>query len=120
MEELKAIVELRKDSNSIILIADIGMAMLVMDRKDYIDKATNLLVQPAYRTIDRDPTNKLRATLITIFRRIKRETGLEDSIYKYMFPMGWTSPEFHGLPKIHKTNTPLRPIVPNETQLHMG
>ena len=33
--------------------------MVVMDRKDYIDKATNLLVQPAYRTIDRDPINKL-------------------------------------------------------------
>ena len=35
--------------------------MVVMDRKDYIDKATNLLSQPAYRTIERDPTNKLNA-----------------------------------------------------------
>ena len=25
-----------------------------MDKKDYIDKATNLLAQPAYRTINRD------------------------------------------------------------------
>ena len=28
--------------------------MVVTDRKDYIDKANNLLAQPAYRTIDRD------------------------------------------------------------------
>ena len=71
--------------------------MVVMDRKDYIDKATYLLVQPAYRTIDSVPTNKLKAKLITILRRIKRETGLEESIYKYMYPMGCTSPQFFGL-----------------------
>ena len=62
--------------------------MVVMDRKEYIDKATNLLSQPAYRIIDRDPTNKLKAKLSTLHRKIKRETGLEDTIYKYMYPMG--------------------------------
>ena len=30
--------------------------MVVMDKKDYIDKATGLLDQPAYRTIESDPT----------------------------------------------------------------
>ena len=40
------------------------------------------------------------------------ESGLEENLYKYMYPMGytllvlWTS-------KIHKTCTPLRPIVSN-------
>ena len=61
--------------------------MVVMDRKDYIDMAKNLLVQPAYRTIDGDPTNKLKAKLTTILRRIKRESGLGDSIYKFMYSM---------------------------------
>ena len=99
--------ELRKDSNRIVLTADKGVAMLVMDKKDYIDMATNLLAQPTYRTINRDPTNKLKGKLITLFRKIKRETGLEDSIYKYMYPMISTSPKYYGLPNIHKTNTPL-------------
>ena len=49
--------------------------MVGMDRKDYIEKANSLLVQPNYRTIDRDPTNKLKAKLITILGRIKRESG---------------------------------------------
>ena len=43
----KALLELRKDSNRTILTADKGVAMVVMDRKDYIDKANNLLAQPA-------------------------------------------------------------------------
>ena len=83
--------------------------MIVMARKDYIEKATNLLAQPAYRTIDRDPTNKHKAKLITLLMKINRKPGLEDGIYKYMYPMHL--PKFYGLPKIHKTNTPLRPIV---------
>ena len=37
---------------------------------------------------------------------MKRETGLEDNIYKYMYHMECTSPKFYGLPKIHKANTP--------------
>ena len=99
--------DLRIDRNRIILTADKGVAMVVMDRKDYIEKETNLLEQPAYRTTDRDPTNKLKAKLITILKRIKTESGLEDSTYKLLYPMGCTSPKFYGHPKIHKTNTPL-------------
>ena len=91
-----------------------------MDRKDYIDKATHLLVQQAYRSNDRDPTNKLKAKLISTLRRIKRESGLEDSIYKQMYSMGYTSPKFYGLPKIHKANTPLRPIVSSRSSVIYG
>ena len=97
--------ELRKDSNRIVLTTDKGVAVVVMDRKDYIDKATNLLAQSAYRTINWDPTNKLKAKLITLLRKIKRETGLEDNIYKHMFPMECTSSKLYGLCKIHETNT---------------
>ena len=43
-----------------------------MNRKDYIDKVPNLLSQPAYRTIERDPTNKLKAKLITLLRNLKK------------------------------------------------
>ena len=39
--------ELRKDDNRIVLTVDKGVDMVVIDKKDYIDKATNLLSQPA-------------------------------------------------------------------------
>ena len=94
--------------------------MVVMDRKDNIEKATELLSQPVYRTIDWDPTNKLKAKIITLLRKIKGETGLEDHIYKYMYPMGCTSPEFYGLPKIHRDNTSLRPIVSSRGSVTYG
>ena len=65
--------ELKKDINRIILTADDGVAMVVMDREDYINKANNFVSQPAYRTIDSDPTNKLKAKPITLLRNIKRK-----------------------------------------------
>ena len=60
-----------------ILTADNGVAMVVMDRKDCIEETNSLLAQPAYRTINRDPINKLKAKLTTILRRIKREAPLQ-------------------------------------------
>ena len=66
--------------------------MVVMDKEEYIDKANSLISQEAYRSINRDPTNKLKAKFITIIRRIKRESGLGDIIYKSMYPTGCTSP----------------------------
>ena len=111
--------ELKGDKDRIILTSDKGVAMVVLDKKDYIDKASNLLVQPSYRTVEREQTNKLKAKLITILRRIKRESGLEENLYKYMYSMGYTSPKFYGLSKIHKSGTPSGLLYQAEAQLLM-
>ena len=44
--EREAIEELRKDKNRIILTADKGVSMVVMDRDDYNSKAEELLCYP--------------------------------------------------------------------------
>ena len=46
--------------------------MVVMDREDYINKVQELLAQPAYRSISKDPTNKVKAQLITKLRKDKK------------------------------------------------
>ena len=37
-----------------------------------------------------------------------------------MYPTGCVPPKFYGLPKIHKTGTPLRPIVSSRGSLTYG
>ena len=91
-----------------------------MDRQEYKNKANNLLAQPAYRPIPKDPTNKIKAELISILRKVKKETGLENSTYKYMYPMGCSTPKFYGLPRIHKPDTPLRPIMSSTGSVTYG
>ena len=85
--------------------------MVIMDRQDYINKANQLLNQNTYRSIAKDPTNSIKDKLINILKRVKNQTGLESSTYKSMYPTGCVPPKFYGLPKIHKPDTPLRPIV---------
>ena len=81
--------------------------MVIMDRQEYVSKSNQLLAQPAYRAIPRDPTNKIKSILINILKMIKSKTGLDNNTYKAMYPTGCEAPKFYGLPQIYKQDTPL-------------
>ena len=110
-EEIKALHELKKDKERIILTADKGVALVVMDKADYSSKSEELLNTSTYRKIPEDPTNRQKSRLINILKNIKSEGGLNEEIYKKMYPTGAVSPKYYGFPKIHKGGTPLRPII---------
>ena len=71
-QERIALSQLKKDQDRVILTADKGVALVVLDKEDYINKVWDLLSQPAYKEIPKDPTNKIKAQLITKLRRIQR------------------------------------------------
>ena len=81
-----ALRELKKDRDHIVLTADKGVAMVIMDRQDYINKANSLLKQNTYRSIPRDLTNTIKNKLISILKRVKNQTGLDSNTYKSMYP----------------------------------
>ena len=99
------------DRDCIVLTADKGVVMVIMDRQDYINKSNNLLNQPTYRAIPQDPTNTIKNKLINILKRVKSQTVLDSVTYKSMYPTSSVPPKFYGLPKIYKPDKPLRPIV---------
>ena len=119
-QERIGLFQLKKDKDRLILTADKGVAMVVMDKEDYTNKAQELLSKPAYKEIPRDPTNKIMAQVITKLRKIKKDTNLGEGTYKAMYSTGCVLPKFYGLPKIHKTGNPLRPIVSSRGWLLMG
>ena len=111
-DEIITMKQLKADKNCMVLTADKGVALVVIDTVDYIKKAKEILEDTnTYRVIQTDPTNKLKNKLINILRRTKATTGLQENIYRKMYPTGASPPRFYGLPKIHKKNIPLRPIV---------
>ena len=115
-QEGRGLAQLKEDKDRLVITADKGVALVVIDREDYIQKAEVLLAQLAYRTIDRDPTNKIKARLITKCRTIKKETRLDEGMYKIMYPTSCVPPQFHRLFKIHKTGTPLGLLFPAGAQ----
>ena len=62
--EQKALSELKKDNNRVILTADKGTCLVVMDKEEYINKSQDLLNEDTYRVIPEDPTNKQKNRLI--------------------------------------------------------
>ena len=111
-EEMIAMKQLKSDKSQMVLTADKGVALVVIDTVDYIRKAKEVLEDTnTCRVIHTDPTSRLKNRLISILRRTKAATGMQDNIYKKMYPTGVSPPKFYGLPKIHKKNIPLRPIV---------
>ena len=60
-EEMKALKQLKTDKDHMVLTADKGVAMVVMDRQEYIQKARALLEDTnTYSPIPSDPTTKLK------------------------------------------------------------
>ena len=50
-EEFRALRKLKIDKNRLILTADKGVALIVIDKADYIKKAKELLKEKAYKKI---------------------------------------------------------------------
>ena len=104
-EEARAI-KLRSNQDKIILTANKGVSMVVMDKEDYIKKSEDLLKQITYRELVADPTNKYKNKLINLLKTIKAEGGINNTTYKRLYPTGAGSPKYYGLPKIHKAGVP--------------
>ena len=87
-QERLRLAQLKEEKDRDILTADKGVAMVVMHREVYVTKAHALLAQPAYRLLPQNPTNKIKAQLITKLRKIKKDNNLEEGMYKAMYPTG--------------------------------
>ena len=94
-----------------ILTADKGVCLVVMDKKDYIEKSEELLSKTTYKILPPGPTTRHKNKLITLLKSIKAESGIQENTYKKLYPTGASSPKYYGLPKVHKIGIPLRPIV---------
>ena len=94
--------------------------MIVIDREEYNSKAQELLNSSAYRSLQRDPTNKIKAQLITKLRKIKKESNLDEGTYRVMYPTGCVPLSFMDYPKYIKQATLLGPYCLAWVQLLMG
>ena len=101
-DEFKALKELKDDKSRIILTVNKGVALEIMEKNDYIQRAEELLNTTTYKKIPEDPTNKHKNRLVNILKNIKTEGGLNEDTYRKLYPTGAVSPKFYGLPKVHK------------------
>ncbi|XP_023707533.1 uncharacterized protein LOC111864490 [Cryptotermes secundus] len=86
--------------------ADKGDAAVVLDTSDYNRKIAALLEGKAYRKLKKDPTDTIECKTVLLLKKCQAE-----EVCQQLRPQGSRPPRLYGLPKIHKPDIPLRPIV---------
>ena len=64
-----------------------------------------------YKELKRDPAPSLRTKMNSLLLSLKRQGELSVPQYNRLRDSSGTTPLLYGLPKIHKTGSPLRPIA---------
>ena len=115
LEESERVALHRLKTNKTITIkaADKGGGWVIMNTRDYIEKVLHLLNdRKFYQKLDFDPTLSNANEITSFVDYLLLRGRITETTAKYMYPVyPPRTPAFYGLPKIHKVDIPLRPIV---------
>ena len=106
-----ALKSLKEDESIMVLPADKGRASVVMDTDTYRTKMSTLIENGPYQLLNKDPTDRLTRKLSEKLLTLKRSGYLTEAVYNKIRPRHKQPPRIYGLPKIHKADVLLRPIV---------
>ena len=110
-EEVTTLRSLCRDTTIVILIADKGNATVVMDQQAYDHKICSLLADDTYTKLSRDLTKRTEASFQQALKNLMDKGELHLNLYKQLRPGDCRPPYLYGMPKVHKEDVPLRPIV---------
>ena len=115
-EHFHAIRQLKQDTNIVITRPDKGNGVVILSRDDYVSKMNDVLSQEdKFKKIgpadEYDTTLQQERALQSFLLRAVRNKHLTSEVYDRIRPVGCTRPRMYGLPKTHKPNAPLRPIL---------
>ena len=95
-----------------ILPADKGRATVILNTTDYETKMATLLNDPTtYEPLAKELTAPYKRKLINIIKRWQSQDPIPQQLKHRIYPTAEEVPKICGLPKIHKPDFPLRPIV---------
>ncbi|XP_070547586.1 uncharacterized protein [Ptychodera flava] len=111
-EERNAIAQLSRDRNIVILPADKGRSTVILNKEEYKSKMSGLVNdETTYVRLRNDPTRRVKNKLVNTLKRWKKDNKIDSKLYNKLYPTSEVVPKLYGLPKIHKKDSPLRPIV---------
>ncbi|XP_072144504.1 4-pyridoxate dehydrogenase-like [Dermacentor andersoni] len=104
---------LQENEDIVILPADKGNATVILDRVDYVNKINELLQDTSTNAkLARDPTKKVESELQKLLTEVFKFVSPErKNVYYSLLCQNGSAPALYGLPKIHKPDVPVRPIV---------
>lgn len=113
-EHLQALRDLRSNKDLIICKPDKGNSVVLLDRSDYVSKVDSVLSDGRKFSFDNSNKDRTASIEMDVTRQIKHlrsDDLIDEDLSKLLMPIGSTLPKLYGLPKIHKKDCPVRPIL---------
>ncbi|XP_063603275.1 uncharacterized protein LOC134779202 [Penaeus indicus] len=114
-DDLLLLNDLSKNKDIIVTRPDKGQGMVILNKSDYIEKMKNILSDKTkFIQIEDDCTSliiKKEDQLNNMLRKLKDSQSIDKDTYSRLFTSGSKPGVLYGLPKVHKTGCPLRPIL---------
>ena len=113
-KHLKETKQYAKQHDMIFTNADKGNVTVALNKSDYNNKIKEMLSNTTtYEVIRKNmnPLNNITKKLHEICKRWFDKGYIDNNMYKFINRTDSNLPKFYALPKIHKKNTPFRPII---------
>ncbi len=113
-DEREALTNLARDTSIVISKADKGNAVVIQDKLEYIDKVKGILNDKTkFKKLDFNPTTRRERALRRLTNTIEnpKDSGCQVDSCAGIRPTGSRPGVLYGLPKVHKTGNPVRPII---------
>ena len=103
---------LKNNPNILITKADKGSTTVALDKTKYVNEIKTMLSdRRTYTSLKKYPTNTTQRKVNDFIKIWEEKNYTNDSMAKSQKSDNPLPARFYGLPKIHKPNNPLRPIV---------
>ena len=110
--EKKALLNLSKNNEISICKADKGNCTVILDRIDYYEKLLLLLKdETTYKAIKQDQTKSIERRLNAFIFDLLKRNCITKQQYYFLRSNDSCAPRLYGLPKVHKKDFPMRPII---------
>ena len=115
-ECFQVIKSLRANEDILITKPDKGAGVVILNKDDYNSKMKTILNDNSKfcdlgSSAGNDNTAKIESRIQRRLLKLKKENLISASVYEAIRPTGSQRPRMYGLPKIHKKDVPLRPIL---------
>lgn len=103
---------LKSHPNILVIPSDKGNVTAIIERAEYEEKMSKLISDDnTYSKLSKDPTNKIQTKNNSFVNMLKNKGYIDDQTARCLKTNNSVAPRVYGLPKLHKNNRPLRPIV---------
>ena len=116
-KEIKeALWNIKSNHDIIIAKTDKGSNVVILDKSDYLVKMSTIIDDSSKLKClgpvkDYDKTEKLEKKICMVLKNLVNKKEISPLTFDSLKPIGSVWPRLYGLPKLHKPDVPLRPIL---------